>query len=249
MTTVFSTFKFSPTTITSISPLNPITPHHHHHHHSPLHFSRKHSLPFTLKKTTISCSHPQQTPSNFTPTPTPSPRYHPNYIPNRISDPNYVRISDTTLRDGEQSLGASLTSKEKLDVARQLAKLGVDIIEAGFPAASNGDFEAVKTIAKEVGNAIDVNRYVPVICGLSRCIEKDIRKAWEAIKYAKRPRIQTFIATSAIHMEFKLRKTKEQVIEIARSMVSFARSLGCDDVQFAPEDAGRFAFQLAFSVF
>ncbi|XP_065634660.1 2-isopropylmalate synthase 1, chloroplastic [Quercus suber] len=248
MTTVFSTFKFSPTTITSISPLNPITPHHHHHHHSPLHFSRKHSLPFTLKKTTISCSHPQQTPSNFTPTPTPSPRYHPNYIPNRISDPNYVRISDTTLRDGEQSLGASLTSKEKLDVARQLAKLGVDIIEAGFPAASNGDFEAVKTIAKEVGNAIDVNRYVPVICGLSRCIEKDIRKAWEAIKYAKRPRIQTFIATSAIHMEFKLRKTKEQVIEIARSMVSFARSLGCDDVQFAPEDAGRFGKEFLYEI-
>ncbi|KAK4566830.1 hypothetical protein RGQ29_002902 [Quercus rubra] len=238
MAAVFSTLKFSPTptTTTSISPLNPITP-HHHHHHSPLHFSPKHSFPFTLKKTAISCSHPQQTPSNSTPTP--SPRRRPNYIPNRISDPNYVRIFDTTLRDGEQSPGASLTSKEKLDIARQLAKLGVDIIEAGFPAASNDDFEAVKTIAKEVGNAVDADGYVPVICGLSRCNEKDIRRAWEAVKYAKRPRIHTFIATSAIHMEFKLRKTKEQVIEIARSMVSFARSLGCDDVEFSPEDAGR----------
>ena len=248
MAAVFSNLKFSPTptTTTSISPLNPITP-HHHHHHSPLHFSQKHSLPFTFKKTAISCSQPQQTPSNFTPTP--SPLRRPNYIPNRISDPNYVRIFDTTLRDGEQSPGASLTSKEKLDIARQLAKLGVDIIEAGFPAASNDDFEAVKTIANEVGNAVDAYGYVPVICGLSRCNEKDIRRAWEAVKYAKRPRIHTFIATSAIHMEFKLRKTKEQVIEIARSMVSFARSLGCDDVEFSPEDAGRFAFHLAFSVF
>ncbi|KAM4106077.1 hypothetical protein ACB094_04G040200 [Castanea mollissima] len=237
MAAVFSTPKFSPTPTASISPLNPITP---HHHHSPLHFSPKHSFPFALKKkTAISCSHPQQTPSNSTPTPTPSPRRRPNYIPNRISDPNYVRIFDTTLRDGEQSPGASLTSKEKLDIARQLAKLGVDIIEAGFPAASNDDFEAVKTIAKEVGNAVDADGYVPVICGLSRCNEKDIRRAWEAVKYAKRPRIHTFIATSAIHMEFKLRKTKEQVIEIARSMVSFARSLGCDDVEFSPEDAGR----------
>ncbi|KAK4566831.1 hypothetical protein RGQ29_002903 [Quercus rubra] len=234
MAAIFSTPKFSPTPTTSISPLNPITP---HHHHSPLHFSQKHSLPFTFKKTAISCSQPQQTPSNFTPTP--SPLRRPNYIPNRISDPNYVRIFDTTLRDGEQSPGASLTSKEKLDIARQLAKLGVDIIEAGFPAASNDDFEAVKTIAKEVGNAVDAYGYVPVICGLSRCNEKDIRRAWEAVKYAKRPRIHTFIATSAIHMEFKLRKTKEQVIEIARSMVSFARSLGCDDVEFSPEDAGR----------
>lgn len=133
-----------------------------------------------------------------------------------------------------------MTSKEKIDIARQLAKLGVDIIEAGFPAASKDDFEAVKMIAKEVGNAVDVEGYVPVICGLSRCNEKDIRTAWEAVKYAKRPRIHTFIATSAIHMEYKLKKTKEQVIEIARNMVQFARSLGCDDVEFSPEDAGRY---------
>lgn len=144
-----------------------------------------------------------------------------------------------------------MTSKEKIDIARQLAKLGVDIIEAGFPAASKDDFEAVKMIAKEVGNAVDVEGYVPVICGLSRCNEKDIRTAWEAVKYAKRPRIHTFIATSAIHMEYKLKKTKEQVIEIARNMVQFARSLGCDDVEFSPEDAGRYlqSLFLLFSLF
>ncbi|CAI0397188.1 unnamed protein product [Linum tenue] len=125
-----------------------------------------------------------------------------------------------------------MTSKEKLDIARQLIKLGVDVIEAGFPAASKDDFEAVKAIAEEIGNAV-------VICGLSRCNEKDIRTAWDAVKYAKRPRIHTFIATSPIHMKYKLRKSKEEVVEIARSMVSFARSLGCEDVEFSPEDAGR----------
>ncbi|XP_068315484.1 2-isopropylmalate synthase 2, chloroplastic-like [Pyrus communis] len=169
----------------------------------------------------------------------PKPTRRPDYIPNRISDPNYVRIFDTTLRDGEQSPGASLTSKEKLDIARQLAKLGVDIIEAGFPASSKDDAEAVKMIAKEVGNAVDKDGYVPVICGLSRCNKNDIQTAWDAVKYAKRPRIHTFIATSPIHLEYKLRKSKEQVIEIARNMVKFARELGCDDVEFSPEDAGR----------
>ncbi|XP_047307873.1 2-isopropylmalate synthase A-like [Impatiens glandulifera] len=166
-------------------------------------------------------------------------RIRPEYIPNRISDPNYVRIFDTTLRDGEQSPGATMTSKEKLDIARQLAKLGVDIIEAGFPAASKDDLEAVKSIAKEVGNAVDENGYVPVICGLARCNKKDIDSSWEAVQYAKRPRIHTFIATSEIHMKYKLKKTKEEVIETARSMVMYARSLGCDDVEFSPEDAGR----------
>lgn len=95
-------------------------------------------------------------------------RQRPEYIPNRIDDPNYVRIFDTTLRDGEQSPGATLTSKEKLDIARQLSKLGVDIIEAGFPVASPDDFDAVRRIALEVGNAVDEDGYVPVICGLSR---------------------------------------------------------------------------------
>lgn len=97
-------------------------------------------------------------------------RRRPEYIPNRIDDPHYVRIFDTTLRDGEQSPGATLTSKEKLDIARQLAKLGVDIIEAGFPVASPDDFDAVRSIAMEVGNAVDEDGYVPVICGLSRTV-------------------------------------------------------------------------------
>ncbi|KAJ6995632.1 2-isopropylmalate synthase 2 [Populus alba x Populus x berolinensis] len=192
-------------------------------------------LPLSLLKTkTITSSLP---PSS---SPSPSPSLtRPVYVPNKIPDPNYVRIFDTTLRDGEQSPGATLTSKEKLDIARQLAKLGVDIIEAGFPAASKDDFEAVRMIANEVGNQVDSEGYVPVICGLSRCNEKDIRAAWEAVKNAKRPRIHTFIATSGIHMEYKLRKSKEEVVEIASSMVRFARSLGCDDVEFSPEDAGR----------
>lgn len=161
------------------------------------------------------------------------------YIPNHIPDPNYVRVFDTTLRDGEQSPGATLTSKEKLDIARQLVRLGVDIIEAGFPAASKDDFEAVKMIAKDIGNAVDEEGYVPVICGLSRCNEKDIRAAWDAVKYAKRPRVHVFIATSAIHMEFKLRKTEEEVVEIATDSVKLLRTLGCNDIEFSPEDAGR----------
>lgn len=132
-----------------------------------------------------------------------------------------------------------MTPKQKLEIARQLARLGVDIIEAGFPAASNADLEAVKTIAMEVGNAVDEDGYVPVICGLSRCNKGDIDAAWEAVKYAKRPRIHTFIATSEIHMEHKLNKTREEVVKIATSMVSYARSLGCQDVEFSPEDAGR----------
>ncbi|VFQ67032.1 unnamed protein product [Cuscuta campestris] len=161
----------------------------------------------------------------------------PDYSPNRISDPKYVRIFDTTLRDGEQSPGATMTTKEKLDVARQLAKLGVDVIEAGFPAASMADLEAVRVIAEEVGCGEGDD--VPVICGLARCSKNDIDKAWEAVKHAKKPRIHTFIATSEIHMKAKLKMTKEQVMEKATSMVSYARSLGCPDVEFSPEDAGR----------
>eukprot|EP00899_Mesostigma_viride_P020631 jgi/Mesvir1/2856/Mv13943-RA.1 len=163
----------------------------------------------------------------------------PEYIPNRIDDPTYVRVFDTTLRDGEQSPGASLTSSEKLAIAKQLAKLGVDIIEAGFPTASPDDLEAVRTIAIEVGNNVDETGHVPVICGLSRANKKDIDAAWEAVRHAKRPRIHTFIATSPIHMEHKLRKTPDEVVEIAVAMVKYARSLGCNDVEFSPEDAGR----------
>ena len=163
----------------------------------------------------------------------------PAYVPGVISDPNYVRVFDTTLRDGEQSPGATLTSKEKLDIATSLAKLGVDIIEAGFPIASPDDLEAVRNIAKKVGNEVYPDGYVPVICGLSRANKKDIDAAWEGVRHALRPRIHTFIATSPIHMESKLRKTPDEVVEIAVNAVKYARSLGCVDVEFSPEDAGR----------
>ncbi|XP_076917456.1 2-isopropylmalate synthase A-like [Bidens hawaiensis] len=163
----------------------------------------------------------------------------PDYTPNHIPNLNYVRIFDTTLRDGEQSPGATMTTKEKLDIARQLAKLGVDIIEAGFPASSQADLEAVKLIARDIGNTVTEDGHVPVICGLARCNKNDIDKAWEAVKDARYPRIHTFIATSEIHMQYKLKMSKEQVVEKARSMVAYARSLGCNDVEFSPEDAGR----------
>jgi len=163
----------------------------------------------------------------------------PRYIPGEIPDPDYVRIFDTTLRDGEQSPGATLTSQEKLEIARMLAKLGVDIIEAGFPIASPDDFAAVKQIGDLVGNEVDDDGYVPVICGLSRAFPKDIERAWDAVKGAKYPRIHTFIATSPIHMETKLMKTPDEVVEIAVNAVKFAKSLGCNDIEFSPEDAGR----------
>ncbi|MFZ1040167.1 MAG: 2-isopropylmalate synthase [Anaerolineales bacterium] len=153
---------------------------------------------------------------------------------------NYVRIFDTTLRDGEQSPGATMTSAEKLEVAHSLARLGVDIIEAGFPAASPDDLEAVRRIALEVGNppAGDPNAKVPVIAGLARTSKDDIAKAWEAVQGAQKPRIHTFIATSEIHMKHKLKMDREQVIERVSEMVAYARSL-CADVEFSPEDAGR----------
>jgi len=163
----------------------------------------------------------------------------PEYVPGVISDPGYVRIFDTTLRDGEQSPGATLTSSEKLEIAKQLAKLGVDIIEAGFPIASPDDFDAVQQIAKVVGNDVREDGYVPVICGLSRANPKDIERAWEAVKPATRPRVHTFIATSQIHMETKLKKTPDEVCQIAVDAVTFAKSLGCEDIEFSPEDAGR----------
>ena len=110
-----------------------------------------------------------------------------------------------------------MNSKQKLEIARKLAKLGVDVIDAGFPASSKEEFNAVKMIAQEVGNAVADDGYVPVISGACRCTENDIRSAWEAVKYAKRPRIQTFIATSEIHMKHKLKKTSDEVIETARN--------------------------------
>jgi len=144
------------------------------------------------------------------------------------------------LRDGEQSPGATMTSAEKLEVARALARLGVDIIEAGFPAASPDDLEAVRRIALEVGNPPKGEEQVkvPVICGLARATKSDIDKAWEAVKGARHPRIHTFLATSEIHMKHKLNMDREQVVERVAEMVAYARSL-CEDVEFSPEDAGR----------
>lgn len=153
---------------------------------------------------------------------------------------NYVRIFDTTLRDGEQSPGATMTSVEKLELARGLARMGVDIIEAGFPAASPDDLEAVRRIADEVGNpgTAEPDAKIPVIAGLARASKTDIDKAWEAVKGAAKPRIHTFLATSTIHMKYKLKMDPEQVIERVSEMVAYARTL-CDDVEFSPEDAGR----------
>ena len=149
-------------------------------------------------------------------------------------DPARVKIFDTTLRDGEQSPGCTMNTEEKLTVAKQLAKLGVDIIEAGFPVASPGDFEAVSKIASIVGNTENP----PIICGLSRALKNDISVCYDAIKHAKFPRIHTFIATSDIHMEHKLKKLREQVLDITTEMVSHAASL-CKDIEFSAEDALR----------
>jgi 2-isopropylmalate synthase len=152
---------------------------------------------------------------------------------------DYVRIFDTTLRDGEQSPGATLTSGEKLEIAHALARLGVDVMEAGFPAASPDDLEAVRRIAVEVGNRSPLpGREPPIICGLARATRGDIDRAWEAVRHAARPRIHTFLATSPIHMKYKLRLDPEAVVEQVREMVAYARSY-CDDVEFSPEDAGR----------
>jgi 2-isopropylmalate synthase len=144
-----------------------------------------------------------------------------------------VVIFDTTLRDGEQSPGATLNIDEKLDIAWQLARLGVDIIEAGFPIASPGDFEAVRRVAMEVGTADG-----PVIAGLARCEQKDIARAWEAVQHAAKPRLHTFLATSDIHLQHKLRLTREECVRRVQEMVRYACSL-CQNVEFSPEDAGR----------
>lgn len=153
----------------------------------------------------------------------------------------HVRIFDTTLRDGEQSPGATMTSTEKLDVARALARLRVDVIEAGFPAASPDDLAAVRAIAEQVGTAPAPGSGLsepPIICGLARAARGDIDRAWEAVSAAKRPRIHTFLATSELHMLHKLRMTRAEVLARVSDMVAYARSL-CDDVEFSPEDAGR----------
>jgi 2-isopropylmalate synthase len=141
-----------------------------------------------------------------------------------------VYIFDTTLRDGEQSPGCSMNLEEKIAMARQLDRLKVDIIEAGFPIASEGDFEAVREVSRVVEN--------PVIAALARTHRPDIERAWEALRDAEKPRIHTFIATSDIHLKYKLRKTRQEVVEITRESVKIARDL-CDNVEFSAEDATR----------
>jgi 2-isopropylmalate synthase len=146
---------------------------------------------------------------------------------------DHVRIFDTTLRDGEQAPGCTMTGDEKLAVARQLARLGVDVIEAGFPAASPGDWEAVSAVAAEVGTADG-----PIICGLARAHRGDIDRCASAVAGAARGRIHIVLATSDIHLEHKLRMSRQQVIDTVAEMVSYA-SARCEDVEFSPEDAGR----------
>jgi 2-isopropylmalate synthase len=144
--------------------------------------------------------------------------------------PTRIKIFDTTLRDGEQTPGVNLNIQEKLEIAKQLARLGVDVIEAGFAIASPGDFEAVKAISQNIKGV--------VIASLSRAVEKDIDRAWEAVQYAEMPRIHTFIATSDIHMKYKLKMSEEEVLQRACAMVAYAKKY-CGDVEFSPEDAGR----------
>ena len=141
-----------------------------------------------------------------------------------------ILVFDTTLRDGEQSPGASMNLREKLEVAQALVELRADIIEAGFPIASPGDFEAVREIAAQIRGA--------VICGLARCNDTDIDRAWEALKHAERARIHVFLATSAIHREFKLKMTPDEIIQ--RAVAGVRRAVAyCDDIEFSPEDAAR----------
>ncbi|MCP4416746.1 MAG: 2-isopropylmalate synthase [Chloroflexi bacterium] len=151
-----------------------------------------------------------------------------------------VIIFDTTLRDGEQSPGATLNVEEKLEIARQLSRLGVDVCEAGFPIASLGDFDAVRRIAKEIGPLMEgrTSGQPMVITGLARASQKDIQRAYDAVKIAPRHRIHTFLATSDIHLQHKLKIDREECVDQVIESVTFAKSL-CDDVEFSPEDAGR----------
>src|SRR5713101_7581358 len=148
-----------------------------------------------------------------------------------------VIIFDTTLRDGEQAPGFSMNTMEKLEMARQLARLQVDVIEAGFPISSDEDFEATREVAKQVGTLENA----PSICGLSRVGLGDIDRCWEAVKYARKPRIHTFVATSDIHLKYKLRKSRTEVLKASVDAVRHARGY-CEDVEFSPEDASRSDF-------
>jgi 2-isopropylmalate synthase len=150
-----------------------------------------------------------------------------------------ITIFDTTLRDGEQSPGCSMNLSEKLRMAQTLDALGVDVLEAGFPIASRGDFEAVEQIAREVRR--------PSVAALARCKQEDVERAWEAVRDAERPRIHTFLATSDIHLEFKLKISRAEALQQAREAVSLAKSY-CEDVEFSPEDATRSEFDFLCEV-
>ena len=150
-----------------------------------------------------------------------------------------VIIFDTTLRDGEQAPGAALNQKEKLEVASALAHLGVDVIEAGFPISSKGDFDAVRSVARAIKG--------PSICGLARAINKDIDAAYQAVKYSKRPRIHVFLATSKIHMKYKLKKAEDEILRLATASVRYAKKY-CPDIEFSPEDASRSEREFLFKV-
>ncbi|NLG64444.1 MAG: 2-isopropylmalate synthase, partial [Actinobacteria bacterium] len=147
----------------------------------------------------------------------------------------HIRIFDTTLRDGEQAPGASLNSAEKLEIARQLEKLGVDIIEAGFPISSPDDFTSVREISRQVKGSR--------VAGLARCMEQDIRVCWDAVRMASKPRIHTFISTSPLHLQYQIKKTPQEVLAITREMVTLASGLAAShreaDVEFSAMDASR----------
>jgi len=150
-----------------------------------------------------------------------------------------IKIFDTTLRDGEQSPGASLTDKEKLEIARQLVRLKVDVIEAGFPISSSGDFKSVALVAKMIKG--------PIICGLARSRKEDIKAAYQAVKASRRPRIHVFLATSKIHMKYKLKKAEDEILRQATEAVKFAKSK-ISDIEFSPEDASRTERKFLFKV-
>ncbi|MBN1997448.1 2-isopropylmalate synthase, partial [candidate division KSB1 bacterium] len=152
---------------------------------------------------------------------------------------NKVIVFDTTLRDGEQAPGASLGVPEKLAIAQQLARLNVDVIEAGFPVSSQAQFDAVRLIAEEVKG--------PVICGLARCVDIDIDKAAEALKPAKNARIHTFVATSKIHLEKKFKKSQDEILEMAVAGVKRAKGY-FDDIEFSPEDSARTGKEFLFHI-
>ncbi|PKM92531.1 MAG: 2-isopropylmalate synthase, partial [Elusimicrobia bacterium HGW-Elusimicrobia-4] len=149
-----------------------------------------------------------------------------------------IIIFDTTLRDGEQSPGASLNTKQKLEIAYQLSTLGVDVIEAGFPASSVGDFEAVSLVAKKIPARRSSGGKGPVICGLARALKNDIDVCFDAVKHAAKNRIHLFLATSPIHMKYKLKMSPEDVFQRAVDAVKYAKSK-TSDIEFSAEDAAR----------